>query len=131
MIFERVPKVPSASSRLAELSLDAGVPPGVFNIVHGRRRTVESLISRDEIKAVSFVGSTEVGTSVYTSATARGKRAQCNLGAKNHAVVMPDADPMQAAKQIVGAAFGMGSSDLADIRGLHLSEIGSNVHVLL
>uniref|UniRef100_A0A7S2ZUA9 methylmalonate-semialdehyde dehydrogenase (CoA acylating) n=2 Tax=Rhodosorus marinus TaxID=101924 RepID=A0A7S2ZUA9_9RHOD len=98
--------VPSASSRLAELSLDAGVPPGVFNIVHGRRRTVESLISRDEIKAVSFVGSTEVGTSVYTSATARGKRAQCNLGAKNHAVVMPDADPMQAAKQIVGAAFG-------------------------
>jgi malonate-semialdehyde dehydrogenase (acetylating)/methylmalonate-semialdehyde dehydrogenase len=91
---------------LAELALEAGVPPGVLNIVHGGKRTVEAICTHPDIVAVSFVGSTAVGTHVYTLASEHGKRVQCMMGAKNHAVVMPDANKEQSLNSLVGATFG-------------------------
>jgi malonate-semialdehyde dehydrogenase (acetylating)/methylmalonate-semialdehyde dehydrogenase len=91
---------------LAELALEAGVPPGVLNIVHGGKRTVEAICTHPDIAAVSFVGSTAVGTHVYSLASERGKRVQCMMGAKNHAVVMPDANKEQSLNSLVGATFG-------------------------
>lgn len=97
---------PGACMKLAELAHLAGIPRGVLNVVHGGRPTVEHLCLHPIPKAVSFVGSDAVGKRVHDMATQTGKRAQCNLGAKNHAVLMPDADGERAAKAIVGAAFG-------------------------
>jgi malonate-semialdehyde dehydrogenase (acetylating)/methylmalonate-semialdehyde dehydrogenase len=91
---------------LAELALQAGVPPGVLNIVHGGKRAVDALCSHQDIVAVSFVGSTAVGTHVYNLANQHGKRVQCMMGAKNHAVVMPDASKEQSLNALVGATFG-------------------------
>jgi malonate-semialdehyde dehydrogenase (acetylating) / methylmalonate-semialdehyde dehydrogenase len=91
---------------LAELALQAGVPPGVLNIIHGGKRAVEALCTHPDIVAVSFVGSTAVGTHVYTLATQHGKRVQCMMGAKNHAVVMPDAHKEHSLNALVGATFG-------------------------
>jgi malonate-semialdehyde dehydrogenase (acetylating) / methylmalonate-semialdehyde dehydrogenase len=91
---------------LAELALQAGVPPGVLNIVHGGKRAVDALCTHPDIVAVSFVGSTAVGTHVYNLANQNGKRAQCMMGAKNHAVVMPDANKEQSLNALVGATFG-------------------------
>jgi malonate-semialdehyde dehydrogenase (acetylating)/methylmalonate-semialdehyde dehydrogenase len=91
---------------LAELALQAGVPPGVLNIVHGGKRAVDALCSHPDIAAVSFVGSTAVGTHVYSLASQHGKRVQCMMGAKNHAVVMPDANKEQSLNSLVGATFG-------------------------
>jgi len=99
-------KVPSASLRLAELLTDAGLPPGVFNVVHGDRETVDALLDDPGVSAVSFVGSTPVAEHVYRRASERGKRVQALGGAKNHAVVMPDADIERAAESLVGAAYG-------------------------
>ncbi|WP_067479409.1 CoA-acylating methylmalonate-semialdehyde dehydrogenase [Actinomadura hibisca] len=100
---ERDPSVPV---RLAELLLAAGLPPGVFNVVHGDRETVETILDDPRVQAVGFVGSTDVAERVYARATAGGKRAQCFGGAKNHLVVMPDADLDQAADALVGAGYG-------------------------
>jgi malonate-semialdehyde dehydrogenase (acetylating)/methylmalonate-semialdehyde dehydrogenase len=91
---------------LAELALEAGVPPGVLNIVHGGKRSVDALCSHPDIVAVSFVGSTHVGTHVYNLANQHGKRVQCMMGAKNHAVVLPDAAKEQSLNALVGATFG-------------------------
>jgi malonate-semialdehyde dehydrogenase (acetylating)/methylmalonate-semialdehyde dehydrogenase len=91
---------------LAELALQAGVPPGVLNIVHGGKRAVDALCTHPDIAAVSFVGSTHVGTHVYNLASQHGKRVQCMMGAKNHAVVMPDANKDKSLDAIVGATFG-------------------------
>jgi malonate-semialdehyde dehydrogenase (acetylating) / methylmalonate-semialdehyde dehydrogenase len=91
---------------LAELALEAGIPPGVLNIVHGGKRMVDGLCTHPDIAAVSFVGSTAVGTHVYSLASTHGKRVQCMMGAKNHAVVMPDANKEQSLNSLVGATFG-------------------------
>jgi len=91
---------------LAELALEAGVPPGVLNVVHGGKEAVDTLCTHPEIKAVSFVGSCGVGEHVYNLASEHGKRAQCMMGAKNHAVIMPDANKEKSLDALVGAGFG-------------------------
>jgi malonate-semialdehyde dehydrogenase (acetylating) / methylmalonate-semialdehyde dehydrogenase len=97
---------PSASMLLAELLAEAGLPAGVFNVVHGDRETVQGLLEHPRVNAVSFVGSTPVAKHIYETATSHGKRAQALGGAKNHAVVLPDADLDYAADQIVAGAYG-------------------------
>jgi malonate-semialdehyde dehydrogenase (acetylating)/methylmalonate-semialdehyde dehydrogenase len=97
---------PSASMMLAELLAQAGLPDGVFNVVHGDRQAVDALLTHPRVNAVSFVGSTPVAKHVYETATTHGKRAQALGGAKNHAVVLPDADIDYAADQIVAGAYG-------------------------
>jgi malonate-semialdehyde dehydrogenase (acetylating)/methylmalonate-semialdehyde dehydrogenase len=97
---------PSASILLAELLKEAGLPDGVFNVVHGDKEAVDAILEHPDIKAVSFVGSTPIAEYVYTRATAHGKRVQALGGAKNHMLVMPDADLDQAADALVGAAYG-------------------------
>ena len=97
---------PLVTCRLVELALEAGIPAGVLNVVHGGEDIVNGICDHADIKAVSFVGSTKVGTHVYNRATLAGKRAQCMMGAKNHAVVMPDANKEQTLNNLVGAAFG-------------------------
>ena len=91
---------------LAELALEAGVPPGVLNVVHGGKEAVDALCMHPTIQAVSFVGSCHVGEHVYRLSSESGKRAQCMMGAKNHAVVMPDANKDQSLNALVGAGFG-------------------------
>ena len=97
---------PSASLVLAELLQQAGLPDGVFNVVHGDKRVVDAILDHPGISAVSFVGSTAVAEYVYRRGTGAGKRVQALGGAKNHMVVMPDADLDQAADALTGAAFG-------------------------
>src|ERR1700674_5264998 len=97
---------PMTPMLLAELVIEAGVPPGVLNIVHGGKRAVDALCSHPDVAAVSFVGSTHVGTHVYNLASQHGKRVQCMMGAKNHAVIMPDANKEQTLNALVGATFG-------------------------
>jgi malonate-semialdehyde dehydrogenase (acetylating)/methylmalonate-semialdehyde dehydrogenase len=91
---------------LADLALEAGLPPGVLNIIHGGKRSVDALCTHPDIVSVAFVGSTAVGTHVYQLASQHGKRVQCMMGAKNHAVVMPDANKEQSLNALVGATFG-------------------------
>ncbi|MCP1291001.1 MULTISPECIES: CoA-acylating methylmalonate-semialdehyde dehydrogenase [Chromobacterium] len=97
---------PMVTMRLVELALEAGIPPGVLNVVHGGEQVVNALCDHRDIKAVSFVGSTKVGTHVHQRASLNGKRTQCMMGAKNHAIVLPDANKEQALNQLTGAAFG-------------------------
>ncbi|MCD4504039.1 CoA-acylating methylmalonate-semialdehyde dehydrogenase [Chromobacterium piscinae] len=97
---------PMVTMRLVELALQAGIPKGVLNVVHGAASVVDAICDHPDIKAVSFVGSTKVGTHVYQRATLSGKRAQCMMGAKNHAIVLADANKEQALNQLAGAAFG-------------------------
>jgi malonate-semialdehyde dehydrogenase (acetylating)/methylmalonate-semialdehyde dehydrogenase len=99
-------QAPSAPNRLLELLTEAGLPDGVVNCVHGDKSTVEYLLNHRDISAVTAVASTNVAESIYKTAIANGKRAHTFGGAKNHAVVMPDADMQQTAKAITGAAFG-------------------------
>jgi len=99
-------KDPSASIMMASLLKDAGVPEGVFNVVQGDKEAVDALLLHPTVKAVSFVGSTPVAKHVYTTAAAAGKRVQALGGAKNHAVVLPDADIAFAADALIGAAYG-------------------------
>ncbi len=100
---ERDPSVPV---RLAELLLQAGAPKGVLNVVQGDKTVVDAIIDHPDIKAVSFVGSSDIAQYVYGRGAAAGKRMQCMGGAKNHGVVMPDADFDQAVNDILGAAYG-------------------------
>ncbi len=100
---ERAPSVPM---RLAELAEQAGLPKGVLQVVHGDRVAVEALIDHPVVKAISFVGSSDIAQAVYARGTAQGKRVQAMGGAKNHGIVMPDADFDQAVNDILGAAFG-------------------------
>ncbi|MCC7411133.1 MAG: CoA-acylating methylmalonate-semialdehyde dehydrogenase [Gammaproteobacteria bacterium] len=97
---------PSCSLRLAELLCEAGVPDGVFNVVHGDQVAVEALLVHPRVQAVSFVGSTPVARHVYAGGCAAGKRVQALGGAKNHMLVMPDADMDLAADALMGAAYG-------------------------
>lgn len=97
---------PSSSLMLAQLALEAGLPPGVLNVIHGGPDVANALCEHPDIKAVSFIGSTHVGTEIYHRASRAGKRCQSMMGAKNHCVVLPDADRDVALNQLVGAAFG-------------------------
>ncbi len=97
---------PMVTMRLVELALEAGIPKGVLNVIHGGEDAVNAICDHADIKAVSFVGSTRVGTHVYNRATLAGKRVQCMMGAKNHAVVLPDANKEQALNALIGAGFG-------------------------
>jgi malonate-semialdehyde dehydrogenase (acetylating) / methylmalonate-semialdehyde dehydrogenase len=99
-------KVPSASLLMAELWKEAGLPDGVFNVVHGGREAVEAILEHPDIRAVSFVGSTPVARIIHRTASRNGKRVQALGGAKNHLVVMPDADLDEAADAAVNAAYG-------------------------
>ena len=99
-------KDPSAPVRLAELFAEAGLPDGVFNVVNGTAGTVEALLANEDVEAVSFVGSTPIARHIHETATAQGKRVQALGGAKNHMVVLPDADVGQAADAAVSAGFG-------------------------
>jgi malonate-semialdehyde dehydrogenase (acetylating)/methylmalonate-semialdehyde dehydrogenase len=99
-------KDPSASLYTAELLKEAGVPDGVFNVVHGDKVAVDAILEHPDIKAVSFVGSTPIAKYVYENATKHGKRAQALGGAKNHMIVLPDADIDMAADAAVSAAYG-------------------------
>jgi malonate-semialdehyde dehydrogenase (acetylating)/methylmalonate-semialdehyde dehydrogenase len=97
---------PMVTMRLVELAVEAGIPEGVLNVVHGGKATVDAICDHPDIKAVSFVGSTNVGKHVYERAGQAGKRVQCMMGAKNHAVILPDANKEQTLNQLAGAAFG-------------------------
>ena len=97
---------PMVTMRLCELALEAGIPAGVLNVVHGGEDVVNAICDHADIKAVSFVGSTRVGTHVYNRASLAGKRVQCMMGAKNHAIVLPDANKEQTLNALAGAAFG-------------------------
>ena len=99
-------KVPSASIRMAELFKEAGLPDGVFNVVHGDKEAVDSILQHSGIHAVSFVGSTPIAKYIYETCARAGKRVQALGGAKNHAVVLPDADLEFAADALTGAAYG-------------------------
>jgi len=97
---------PSCSILIAELLKEAGLPDGVFNVVHGDKEAVDGILEHAGIAAVSFVGSTPIAEYVYAKGTSHGKRVQALGGAKNHMIVMPDADLDQAADALVGAAYG-------------------------
>lgn len=99
-------KDPSCSIRLAELAKEAGLPDGVLNVVQGDKETVDALLIHPDVKAVSFVGSSAIAEHVYQTATANGKRVQAFGGAKNHCIVMPDADLEQTSEAIVASAYG-------------------------
>ena len=100
---ERDPGVPL---RLAELFLEAGLPAGVLNVVNGDKESVDALLHDDRVRAIGFVGSTPIAQYIYSTAAAQGKRAQCFGGAKNHMIVMPDADLDQVADALIGAGYG-------------------------
>ena len=100
---ERDPSVPV---KLAELFIEAGAPAGVLNVVHGGKESVDALLDSDIVQAIGFVGSTPIAQYIYERCAATGKRAQCFGGAKNHAIVLPDADIEATADTLVGAAFG-------------------------
>src|SRR5246127_4963343 len=97
---------PSPGLRIAELLTEAGLPPGVFNVVNGDKEAVDALLHHPDVAAVSFVGSTPIAHYIYRTAAQSGKRVQALGGAKNHMVVMPDADLDQATAALMGAAYG-------------------------
>lgn len=106
LILKPSERDPGAAMILAELAREAGYPDGVINIVHGSAKTVDFIIDEPAIKAISFVGSNKAGEYIFARGSAKGKRVQANLGAKNHAAVLPDANKNQALNSIAGAAFG-------------------------
>ena len=99
-------KDPSVPVRLAELMLEAGAPEGLLNVVHGDKEAVDAILANDDIKAVSFVGSSDIAHYVYQTGTANGKRVQAMGGAKNHGIIMPDADMDQVIADFSGSAYG-------------------------
>jgi malonate-semialdehyde dehydrogenase (acetylating)/methylmalonate-semialdehyde dehydrogenase len=106
LILKPSERDPGAAMIVAELCKEAGFPDGVVNIVHGAAKTVDFIIDEPAIKAISFVGSNRAGEYIYTRGSANGKRVQANLGAKNHAAVLPDCNKNHALNAITGAAFG-------------------------
>lgn len=106
MILKPSERTPTATMLLMELLNRAGVPPGLVNVVHGARGVVNQICAHPDIKAVSFVGSNQAGEYIHQAATATNKRAQCNMGAKNHGVILPDCDRKSTVAALVGAAFG-------------------------
>lgn len=99
-------KVPLSAIRLGELLIESGLPEGVFNIIHGDKECVDVLLTHPDVAAVSFVGSTPIAEYVYKTGTAHGKRVQSAGGAKNHLIIMPDADMNQAVKALAASAYG-------------------------
>jgi malonate-semialdehyde dehydrogenase (acetylating)/methylmalonate-semialdehyde dehydrogenase len=99
-------KDPSVPLRLAELFMEAGAPAGVLNVVHGDKEAVDAILEDPDIQAVSFVGSSAIAHYVYSHGTAHGKRVQAMGGAKNHAIIMPDADLDQVTSELIGAGYG-------------------------
>jgi malonate-semialdehyde dehydrogenase (acetylating)/methylmalonate-semialdehyde dehydrogenase len=97
---------PSVSMRLAELAIEAGLPKGLFNVVHGGKETVDAILDHPDIKAVSSVTSTVTAKHIYARGAANGKRLQCMGGAKNHGVILPDADLDQVVAEVLGGAYG-------------------------
>src|ERR1700756_5512652 len=97
---------PSVRVRLAELFIEAGLPPGVFQVVHGDKEAVDAILFHRDIAAVGFVGSSDIAQYIYSTAASTGKRAQCFGGAKNRLIVMPDADLDQAVDALIGACYG-------------------------
>ncbi len=97
---------PTSTMRLVELAHEAGIPPGVLNVVHGGPEVANQICDHPDIKALSFIGSTHVGTHIYDRAGAAGKRVQSMMGAKNHCVIMPDANRSQAIHNVIGSCFG-------------------------
>ncbi|MCJ1232908.1 Methylmalonate-semialdehyde dehydrogenase [acylating] mitochondrial [Varicellaria rhodocarpa] len=106
LILKPSERDPGAAMILAELTQKAGFPDGVINVIHGSAKTVDFIIDEPVIKAISFVGSNKAGEYIFTRGSAQGKRVQANLGAKNHAAVMPDCNKNHALGAIAGAAFG-------------------------
>jgi malonate-semialdehyde dehydrogenase (acetylating)/methylmalonate-semialdehyde dehydrogenase len=106
MILKPSERDPSCPMRIAELFIEAGLPPGILNVVNGDKEAVDAILADPVIKAVGFVGSTAIAQYVYAGATAHGKRAQCFGGAKNHMVVMPDADMDKTVDALIGAGYG-------------------------
>ena len=106
MILKPSERVPSTALRLAELLQEAGLPDGVLQVVNGDKEVVDAILDNDEIAAVGFVGSTPIAQYIYGRAANNGKRAQCFGGAKNHMIIMPDADLDKAADALVGAGYG-------------------------
>ena len=100
---ERDPSVPM---RLAELMIEAGLPAGILNVVNGDKEAVDTLLADERVKAIGFVGSTPIAQYIYSTGCAHGKRVQCFGGAKNHMIVMPDADMDQAADALIGSGYG-------------------------
>ncbi|ESQ75016.1 CoA-acylating methylmalonate-semialdehyde dehydrogenase [Asticcacaulis sp. AC402] len=99
-------KDPSVPVRLGELLIEAGLPEGVFQVVHGDKEAVDALLTHPDIRAISFVGSSDIAQYVYATGSAHGKRVQAMGGAKNHGIILPDADLDQVVRDIVGAAYG-------------------------
>ncbi len=106
VILKPSEKDPSVPVRLAELMLEAGLPEGVLNVVHGDKEAVDAILDHEDIKAISFVGSSDIAQYVYSRGTANAKRVQAMGGAKNHGVIMPDADMDQVVRDLVGSAYG-------------------------
>src|SRR6202795_1601027 len=100
---ERDPSVPM---RIAELFIKAGLPEGILNVVNGDKEAVDTLLTDQRVKAIGFVGSSDIAQYIYTTGCANGKRVQCFGGAKNHMIVMPDADMEQAVDALIGAGYG-------------------------
>ncbi|NBX89155.1 MAG: aldehyde dehydrogenase family protein, partial [Betaproteobacteria bacterium] len=105
-ILKPSPLDPSASLLMADLLAQAGLPAGVFNVLQGDKEAVDALVEHPDVKAISFVGSTPIANTLYENGARRGKRVQALGGAKNHMVVMPDADIEQAVDALIGAAYG-------------------------
>jgi malonate-semialdehyde dehydrogenase (acetylating)/methylmalonate-semialdehyde dehydrogenase len=106
MLLKPSEKVPSTALELAVLAHEAGLPPGVVNVVHGGHPTVDFLCDAPDVRAISFVGGNQAGEYIYDRGTKNGKRVQANLGAKNHGVIMPDADVNHAINSIIGSSMG-------------------------
>lgn len=106
MIMKPSERDPGAAMIIAELAKEAGLPDGVLNLIHGTAPTVDFILDEPSIKAISFVGSDKAGKYIYERGTANGKRVQANLGAKNHGILMPDANKNHALNALSGAAFG-------------------------
>src|SRR5919202_1384836 len=105
-VLKPSPLTPLSAMRIAELLTEAGLPPGVFNVVHGGKESVELLLSHPDVAAVSFVGSASVAASIYATAAKNGKRVQALGGAKNHILVMDDADLERSVPHVISSAFG-------------------------
>ena len=123
---------PTLSLRLAELLQEAGLPDGVFNVVHGDKEAVDALLRHPLVRAVSFVGSTPIARYIYETGAANGKRVQALGGAKNHAVVMPDADLAFATEAIIGAGYGIGKIGAAAVESMaRQPEVAGNIQTAM
>ena len=127
-VLKPSPRVPLSAQRIGELLLEAGVPEGVFSIVHGDKECVDALLAHPEIRAISFVGSTAVARYIYQTGAANGKRVQAAGGAKNHLIIMPDADLGPTISGLTSSAFGCaGERCMAGSVAVTVGEVGDEV----